>query len=277
MSTGFIFSFGLHAICEIAAAWAFVFWISEIWSRVPAPALVRLARHPAHLWIACGMAIVPAVFGTILTSLVIAAGQPVEMSRLLAPLFYLFSFFYGALFGLTACCCAGAGERFRLGAAFLVSAALVLAPPWHLAPRFLYLSIHGFFLLLIIVIANLILWDKKHVPTPFDPSAGTPPPVPHKSSPLPALLVGFLPAIFVLITITVGVSGISDHMSDSASHGLLWLASIASVGCCIVSSFLLFKRKTGAAIAGAILLLLLNLFLAFFFGCCASLRPGDFR
>ena len=89
-----------------------------------------------------------------------------------------------------------------------------------------------------------------------------------KSSPLIALLLGFTPAaIFISL-----VSGLGRGLSGSAQNDMLWIACIASIVCCLISSALLFRRGTGAAIGGAVLLMLLNGFIAFFFGCCASLK-----
>jgi len=51
---------------------------------------------------------------------------------------------------------------------------------------------------------------------------------------------------------------------------LLWTASIVSVGCCFTASFLLFRRKTGWAIAVGVLFLLLNGAISFFLGCVAA-------
>jgi hypothetical protein len=89
-----------------------------------------------------------------------------------------------------------------------------------------------------------------------------------KGSPLIALLLGFTPAA-ILIAL---VSGLGRDLSGSVQNEMLWIACAASIACCIISSALLFRRRTGAAIAGAVLLLLLNAFIAFFFGCCASLK-----
>ncbi len=271
MNPAFIFSFIAHAICEIAAACGLIYWISEIWNLNPAPAIVRLARHPGRLWIACGLAVIPPVFGTLLTAMIFS-GSHTEMARLIMPLYYFLSFFWGAVFGLAASCCAGRdGTRFRMSAACVIAVLLVLAPPWLMASRWLMLAMHIFCRAFIVIVSGLLLDTKTQPAVPAPPAAGTPPPFPHKSSPAPALIIGFLPAIFVLLAITMGASGISDHMSNEESRALLWLASIASVACCIVSSVMLFKRKTGAAVAGAIMFLLLNAFLSFFFGCCASL------
>ena len=89
-----------------------------------------------------------------------------------------------------------------------------------------------------------------------------------KGTPAIALFLGFTPAV-ILIAL---VGGAGRHVSGSEQTVLLWLACIASVACCFISSAMLFRRGTGGAIAGAVLLMLLNGFIAFFFGCCASLK-----
>lgn len=84
-----------------------------------------------------------------------------------------------------------------------------------------------------------------------------------KSSPVLALCLGLLPSAMLMLLIA-GSRGKSPT-------GLLVGICIASVICCFVSSFLLFKRRTGAAIAGGVLLMVLNGFIAFFCGCAAML------
>ena len=53
----------------------------------------------------------------------------------------------------------------------------------------------------------------------------------------------------------------------------LWaFVCFISVICCFIASFMLFARKTAAAVLGGLVLLLLNGFVAFFSGCTATLR-----
>ena len=96
------------------------------------------------------------------------------------------------------------------------------------------------------------------------------PPEPQrpKSSPLIALLLGFTPAAILIAVI----NGVGQKVSNVEQNNLLWTACIVSIICCFVSSGMLFQRKTGGAIAGALLLMFLNAFIAFFFGCCASIN-----
>jgi hypothetical protein len=89
-----------------------------------------------------------------------------------------------------------------------------------------------------------------------------------KNSPLFALLLGFAPAVAVMALI----NGAGRNFSKHDQNAMLWAVCIFSIACCVISSGLLFRQGTGAAIAGGILLLLLNGFIAFFFGCCASIN-----
>jgi hypothetical protein len=89
-----------------------------------------------------------------------------------------------------------------------------------------------------------------------------------KTRPVLALFLGFTPAAMLIAL----VSGLGRNVRGTEQNTLLWVACMASVGCCFISSGLLLRRGTGAAIAGAILLMLLNTFIAFFFGCCATFK-----
>jgi hypothetical protein len=93
------------------------------------------------------------------------------------------------------------------------------------------------------------------------------PPKPRGNSAI-ALFLGFTPAA-ILIAL---VSGLGGNISGSQQQTFLWLGCAVSIVCCFVSSAMLFRRGAGGAIAGAVLLMLLNGFIAFFFGCCASLN-----
>jgi len=88
-----------------------------------------------------------------------------------------------------------------------------------------------------------------------------------KTSPLPALVVAFAPAAVFLTLL-----GLSAARGKNLTIPSLWAACIVSVFCCFISSFLLFRRKTGWAIVVGILFLLLNGALSFFLGCVAALK-----
>jgi len=85
-----------------------------------------------------------------------------------------------------------------------------------------------------------------------------------KSPPL-ALVLAFVPGAILLTLL-----GVSAAVGKDLTIPLLWTASIVSVGCCFTASFLLFRRKTGRAIAAGVLFLLLNGAISFFLGCVAA-------
>ena len=92
---------------------------------------------------------------------------------------------------------------------------------------------------------------------------------PTRKSPALALVLGFAPAALLLGMLTMN--------GQSGPHGnVLWPAFGASLLCCFVSSFMLFRRKTGWAIAGGLLLLLLNGAISLFTGCMALLSGMKF-
>jgi len=92
---------------------------------------------------------------------------------------------------------------------------------------------------------------------------------PPKKSPALALALGFTPAALLL--------GIISLSGQSGPHSnVLWPAFGLSVVCCFTSSFMLFWRKTGWAIACGLLLLLLNAGISLFTGCMALLSGMKF-
>jgi hypothetical protein len=121
----------------------------------------------------------------------------------------------------------------------------------------------------IVVVAHLCLAGR---PTTVGDGATAAGPPPRRSSTL-ALLIGFAPSVFLLAGISIAATA---PLSNDASAVLLWLGSGASVICCFTASILMFSKKTGPAILWGIILLFLNGFIAFFFGCCASLSHAKF-
>src|SRR6266404_6449277 len=83
-----------------------------------------------------------------------------------------------------------------------------------------------------------------------------------KKSPALALALGFAPAALLLL-----IGTISGQNGPKAS--VLWPMFFVSAGCCFSSSFMLFRRRTGWAIACGVLLLFLNAAISFFVGCLA--------
>ena len=65
---------------------------------------------------------------------------------------------------------------------------------------------------------------------------------------------------------------LSSRSNAGLDHTILWAMSVFSLICCFGSAAALFSRKTAGAIVGGLVLLLLNAFIAFFFGCCASIK-----
>jgi Mg/Co/Ni transporter MgtE len=96
------------------------------------------------------------------------------------------------------------------------------------------------------------------------------PPEPQKPkrSPLIALLLGFTPAAILIAVF----SGAGQKVPRADQNTVLWGACVISIICCFVSSSLLLRRRADGAVAGAVLLMFLNGFIAFFFGCCASIN-----
>jgi hypothetical protein len=77
------------------------------------------------------------------------------------------------------------------------------------------------------------------------------------------LVVAFLPAAMLL--------GLNTFKLN-ISQGSLMIPCILSVGCCFVSSALLFPRRTALAIIAGLFLLVINGFIAFLFGCMATIH-----
>ena len=83
-----------------------------------------------------------------------------------------------------------------------------------------------------------------------------------KKSPALALAIGFAPAaVWLLIGTISGQNG--------PKSAVLWPLFFVCVACCFTSAFMLFRRKTGWAIAAGLLLLLLNGAISLFTGCMA--------
>lgn len=271
MSSSFYLQYTLHGLCEWAAAFAIAFWISQAWSQSPAPALVQWVRSPLRPWPMVAFGVAPHALSFVLRPMLIhlynsGGGAGVQM-----PISYLLSLIYGVLVGLASSCCAApatAQQEFRPGFSAIISAALITAS-FLLGTllRFQYVvhALSGVVMALaILFIARAIIGGE------VAPATGTElPPMPAQRALWPALVIGFLPAALILATIAVASS---TNLDKDASNALLWLCSIVSVVCCFTASILLFKRHTGGAVAGGILLLLLNGFIAFFFGCCASIN-----
>src|SRR5438270_940005 len=91
---------------------------------------------------------------------------------------------------------------------------------------------------------------------------------PTKQSPALALMLGFAPAV-------VGLTIIAMNGQNGPPPALLWATCIIGAVCCFTSSFMLFRRKTGWAIACGLMLLLFNGAISLFTGCMALLSGSQ--
>lgn len=262
----------LHSLMEFCGSLAVVYWASQSWKRTPPPPVVKWARHSQNLWIALGFGVAP----TVISQLFMPQLMAFYKAGLGAPVSFGLAALYGALFGVAAICSVtspGAGGPLRVGRALGVSAVLIFTPyfiGWLGGFRTpLYIAIHTFLAVAVLVIARLLTGDRPA------PVSGPPPLRGSARSPGLALVIGFLPSAIVLLCLTL--SSYFPSMSNDVTRALLIAACVGSLVCCLTASIMLFKRKTGAAIAGGVVLLLLNGFIAFFCGCASLLIGVSFR
>jgi hypothetical protein len=277
MNPSFYFQFALHGICEWAAAFAIAFWVSQVWSENPAPALVQWARGPHRQWLMVAFGIAPYVLSLLLQPLLIKLYTNGAAAGARIPISYFLSILYGTLVGLASSFCTAPAtdqQEFRPGPPATISAVLI-------ACSFLLSTLlrfqHALHVLGGIVLALVILFVARSIiageaPQPAPHAEPAPPPV--QRALWPALLIGFMPAALILAAIAVGSS---TNLSNDTTKALLVVCSVVSVVCCFTASVMLFRRHTGGAIAGGVLLMLLNAFIAFFFGCCAALTGASFH
>jgi hypothetical protein len=105
--------------------------------------------------------------------------------------------------------------------------------------------------------------DEPNQVQPNKPNGNT-------KSPALGLILAFVPSVIVLSTITFGADSLLKKTPDATGRVILWAACFASVVCCFVASFVLFRRKTAYAVFGGIVFLFLNAVISFLFGCAAS-------
>ncbi|MDR3405246.1 MAG: hypothetical protein P4L99_22315 [Chthoniobacter sp.] len=258
----------LHVFCEWVVSFGIAFWIAQVWRQTPVPLVVRVARHPQRFRLAVAFGIAPPILGALLWPLLLRFYQSHGLS-MQVPISYTLSVVYGTLLGLSASCCvapAAAEEPFRPGRAGAISAALIVAAylfGWLFFMPLLHAAVEIVFTI-VVLFATRAIPGGTTAPSPGSPNAS---PVVRRS-PTVALIIGFVPSALILGTIAVASWA---NLGKQESYALLWICSVVSVLCCFVASIMLFTRKTGGAIAGGILLMLLNAFIAFFFGCCASI------
>ena len=102
--------------------------------------------------------------------------------------------------------------------------------------------------------------------------SSTPPALPEptrKPIALP-LILAFVPSVLALVII-----GISPDKHQTAAFCVP--AAVVSFGCCFAFSFMLFRRKTAAAIVTGILFILLNLVVTIGLGCAPILADLNTR
>jgi hypothetical protein len=85
--------------------------------------------------------------------------------------------------------------------------------------------------------------------------------------PMWALVLAFLPSVFFLVFITF----IRNWISSVSIKPTLYTIAVLSLASCIISSTILFKRRTFPSIVAGLALLILNTLIALFFGCTASI------
>jgi hypothetical protein len=293
MTSHFHVQFSLYVLLALGLATGAVWWAARMLSTNPDSKIARLFRHPQRVIIALGCVLLAWNFHLVVWVVLArtfnlgSGGQ----STLFA-ISMMLTILDGVLLGFAGACFLAPprsnGEP-ATTRAFAMAATLVLIPALttslHLfqsRASYLLVSAPHIFLQCALVVVIFALTSPKSIIAPtMDPSKtppATPPPIPPKlGSPGRALAFGFAPAGMILLLITCASSGLGNQMSNEAVTAWLILGCIASIVCCFVASFMLFKRKTGAAIAGGILLMLLNAFIAFFFGCTSTFIGAPFH
>lgn len=277
MESAFFLHLALHGLCELAAALVIAFWVSQGWEQSPPPFPVNWVKNPFRAALMVVFGIGPALLSLLLYPLFRQFHHPSrDAAEALIAISYILSVIYGALVGLAASCCVAPADpqrEFRPAVSAAVSTVMILA---YLVLGWLLRAQFFFHALAAMVAPLLILFTARSiVVTSASPQAepnAVPPPVQRNL--WPAIGIAFLPSALFLIAFAVAFN---TNLGKDTSNALLWLASAVSVVCCFTASIMLFKRSTAGTITGGILFLLLNGFIAFFFGCCASLNGGNFR
>lgn len=86
-----------------------------------------------------------------------------------------------------------------------------------------------------------------------------------------ALLLAFIPSGFLLVAFAVFASESNAQFVEPWLPWAAALLAVVCVGCCFISSSILFRHNTGLIVSIGILFLLLNSLISFFFGCVAFL------
>lgn len=254
---------------EFLAAAGCVYWISLTWTQAPPAFPASLAGRRDALVFAGVFAAVPLTVSQLLRLVLMAQHHDLIFWRIWGLAAICLTAVYGLFWGMAASCCAGAAsppEKFRMRAAVILAALLTFAPPWSSA-TWVDFVIHAFCVAAILAFGRILMGEA---PAAHSPGNVPPPPLPPAEPPWIALGIGFLPSVLILLTFTAASLGLLNGVPKATGNTLLWTECGVSVASCFTASFLLFRRKRAATIAGGILFLFLNGFLAFFFGCCAS-------
>lgn len=269
MDPSFYLQVALHGIVEWLASFGVAYWISLGWSDDPPPLLVRWARHRERLWIAIAFVVAPAFLSFLLQGLMVQLYTHKEWAFARLPVILTLSAFYGACLGVASSCAVAPGspdQPFSPGRAGAVSGGMIvlslLTSGFIMGLRWLYLPLEVLLRVIVLVVVRVSCGGKV-------PASETPPALPPARGNLAmAVVLGFLPSALGIGSVAVATN---NNFKAVDVHPWLWALCVISIACCFFASRTLFSRKTGGAIAGGVVLLLLNGFIAFFFGCCATL------
>lgn len=272
----------LHGAVALAAALATVWWISRAAAAetgIGRRAVGKLLGNPYRFWIAIALLLAPSMLGFLLFRPVFrylpTSGSGLIVAEVLTVGIGLLA---GCFSGVAAACVAAPrkpGGEFLVKTAYLLAAALIILPSlFGVGASWVAYIVGPFLRVSCLLVAQLLLNHKMLDPQLSDPNS--PPALPAEArSPVPALIIGFLPSAVALLLIST--SSLLPNLSNSTTQVLLTLGCVVSLACCVAASILLFKRRTGLAILGGVLLLLLNAFIAFFSGCAALFTGASFH
>jgi FtsH-binding integral membrane protein len=87
-----------------------------------------------------------------------------------------------------------------------------------------------------------------------------------------ALALAFAPSAMALTLFTISQANIFPTITTFWQHLIGWVCCLLSLFCCVVASLILFQRRKVFVILLGLVLLLLNAFIAFCFGCAATIK-----
>lgn len=89
-----------------------------------------------------------------------------------------------------------------------------------------------------------------------------------------ALLLAFIPSVLLLAAFVVFASESNAKFVNPWLPGAAVVLALLCVGCCFLSSLMLFRRNTVLTVLIGFFFLLLNCIISFFFGCAALLSTS---